>query len=129
MRRKRDAWNRGLGGDVDPTLVAFVARFEVYRARRVGLVGFWENAEVVFGGGRADGSAGAVDTEFGFDAGLGGPFDEAEDFGAMLLFGSRRSCCLGSVVGVRVDCFVNLFVGSVEGKLVCIKIFGMLWGG
>ena len=110
-----DGGDFNVGGDVDPAFVALVAALEVDGAGRLRVVGFGEDAEVVFGVLGANGGACLVDAEFGLHARLGGAFEETEDVLAGLVF---LLLCLvvfflrfgGFLFGGFVDCLVDFFV-------------------
>ena len=104
-----------VGGDVYPAFAALVASLEVDGARELGVVGFGEDAEVVFGVLRADDSACFVDAKFSLHARFGGAFEETEDVLAVFVFLFFSFVMLrllfgGFLVGIFVYCLVDFFV-------------------
>lgn len=102
-------------GDVDPAFAALVAPLEVDRAGYIGVIGFWENAEVVFGVPRAGDGARFVNAEFSLYARFGGAFEETEDVLAVpvfLLFCFMMFvlCFSSSLIGIFMYCLMDFFV-------------------
>lgn len=107
--------NVNVCGDVDPAFAALVAALEVDRAGYFGVVGFWENAEVVFGVPRASYGARFINAEFGLYARFGGAFEETEDVLAVPVF--LLFCFMmlvlrfsSSLVGIFMYCLMNFFM-------------------
>lgn len=110
-----DGGDVDVGGDIDPALAALVAALEVDGAGYLGVVGPWEDAEVVFGVPGAGHGAGFVDAEFGLYACFRGAFKEAEDVLAMSVFLLLSFLMLGLLfrgflVGIFVYCVVDFFI-------------------
>lgn len=110
-----DGRDADVGGDVYPAFAALVASLEIDGTGQFGVVGFWEDAEVVFSVPRANDSACFVDAEFSPYARFSGAFEETEDVLAVFVFLLLSFVMLillfgGFLVGVFVYCLVNFFV-------------------